>query len=239
MKLPDAARIVIIGGGAIGCSIAYHLAKLGQRDVLLLEKKALTAGSTWHAAGLLGQMRSKVNLTRLMQYSAKLCATIGAETDQDVGWRNVGSIRLASSDARWEELKRAATAAKSYGFDLELIGPNEVKSRFPLVDLKDVRGATWIARDGYVDPYSLTMAYAKGARQGGVKIVEGATVTGFRQADGRITHVVTDQGDVACETVVNAAGLWARHVGEMAGHRAAGDRGRAPVSGDREVAADS
>ncbi|TMJ02709.1 MAG: FAD-dependent oxidoreductase [Alphaproteobacteria bacterium] len=216
-KIPGAARIVIIGGGAIGCSIAYHLAKLGQRDVLLLEKKTLTAGCTWHAAGLLGQMRSKVNLTRLMQYSAKLCATIGAEVDQDVGWRNVGSIRLASSDARWEELKRAATAAKSYGFDLELIGPNEVKDKFPLVDLKDVRGATWIASDGYVDPYSLTMAYAKGARQGGVKIVEGAMVTGFRQANGRITHVVTDQGEVACEIAVNAAGLWARHVGEMAG----------------------
>ena len=183
-KLPDAARIVIIGGGAIGCSIAYHLAKLGQRDVVLLEKKTLTAGCTWHAAGLLGQMRSKVNLTRLMQYSAKLCATIGAEVDQDVGWRNVGSIRLASSDARWEELKRAATAAKSYGFDLELIGPNEVKDKFPLVDLKDVRGATWIASDGYVDPYSLTMAYAKGARAEGVKIVEGAMVTGFRQQNG-------------------------------------------------------
>jgi sarcosine dehydrogenase len=217
VKLPDAARIVIIGGGAIGCSIAYHLAKLGQRDVLLLEKKALTAGSTWHAAGLLGQMRSKVNLTRLMQYSARLCETIGAETGQDVGWRNVGSIRLASSDARWEELKRAATAAKSYGFDLELIGPNEVKDKFPLVDLKDVRGATWIASDGYVDPYSLTMAYAKGARQGGVKIIEGATVTGFKKANGRITHVVTDHGEVACEIVVNAGGLWARHVGEMAG----------------------
>jgi len=216
VTLPGAARIVIIGGGAIGCSIAYHLAKLGQRDVMLLEKKALTAGCTWHAAGLVGQMRSKVNLTRLMQYSARLCETIGAEVDQDVGWRNVGSLRLASSDARWEELKRAATAAKSYGFDLELVGPNEVKDKFPLVDLKDVRGATWIASDGYVDPYSLTMAYAKGARQGGVKIVEGAMVTGFRQASGRITHVVTDQGEVACEIVVNAAGLWARHVGEMA-----------------------
>ena len=129
-SFPIAARIVIIGGGAIGCSIAYHLAKLGQRDVLLLEKKALTAGCTWHAAGCVGQMRSKVNLTRLMQYSAKLCATIGA--------RNRSGCRLAqcrhrsaspSSDARWEELKRAATAAKSYGFDLELIGPNEVKEQ--------------------------------------------------------------------------------------------------------------
>ena len=217
MTLPGAARVVIIGGGAIGCSIAYHLAKLGQRDVLLLEKKALTAGCTWHAAGLLGQMRSKVNLTRLMQYSAKLCATIGAEVDQDVGWRNVGSLRLASSDTRWEELKRAATAAKSYGFDLELVGPNEVKNRFPLVDLKDVRGAIWIASDGYVDPYSLTMAYAKGARLGGAKIAEGVTVTGFRQERQRITHVTTDQGDVRCEIAVNAAGLWARHLGEMAG----------------------
>jgi sarcosine dehydrogenase len=216
-KTPQAAEIVIIGGGAIGCSIAYHLAKLGKRDVLLLEKKTLTAGCTWHAAGLLGQMRSKVNLTRLMQYSAKLCASIGEETGQDVGWRNVGSLRLASSDARWEELKRAATAAKSYGFDLELVGPNEVKNRFPLVDLKDVRGATWIASDGYVDPYSLTMAYAKGARAGGVKLVEGVIVEGLRRSNNKITHILTSEGEIACETVVNAAGLWARHVGEMAG----------------------
>jgi len=216
-KIPDAARIVIVGGGAIGCSIAYHLAKLGERDVLLLEKKALTAGSTWHAAGLVGQLRSKVNLTRLMQYSATLCASIGAETRQDVGFHQVGSIRLASSDARWEELKRNAAAANSCGLDVELIGPAEIKERFPLADLSGVRGATWIASDGYVDPYSLTMAYAKGARAGGVKIVEGVTVTGFRQANGRITHVLTDRGDVACEIAVNAAGLWARHVGEMAG----------------------
>jgi 4-methylaminobutanoate oxidase (formaldehyde-forming) len=218
VKLPAAARIVIIGGGAIGCSTAYHLAKLGERDVLLLEKKALTAGSTWHAAGLVGQLRSRINLTRLMQYSARLCASIGAETGQDVGFNKVGSIRLASSDARWDELKRNAAAAKaSCDLDVELIGPSEIKDKFPLVDLKGVRGATWIASDGYVDPYSLTMAYAKGARQGGVKIVEGAMVTGFRQAGGRITHVVTDQGAVACEVAVNAAGLWARHVGEMAG----------------------
>ena len=217
-KLPGAARIVIIGGGAIGCSIAYHLAKLGQRDVLLLEKKALTAGSTWHAAGLVGQLRSRVNLTRLMQYSAKLCASIGAETGQDVGFNKVGSIRLASSDARWDELKRNAAAANAAcDLDVELIGPNEIKDRFPLVDLTGVRGATWIASDGYVDPYSLTMAYAKGARAGGVKIVEGETVTGFRQTNGRITHVATDQGEVACEIAVNAGGLWARHVGEMAG----------------------
>jgi sarcosine dehydrogenase len=215
--LPASARIVVIGGGAVGCSIAYHLAKLGERDVLLLEKKALTAGSTWHAAGLVGQMRSKVNLTRMMQYSAKLCASIGGETGQDVGFHQVGSIRLASSDARWDELRRNAAAARTTGLDVELIGPREIKEKFPLVDLQGVRGATWIASDGYVDPYSLTMAYAKGARASGVKIVEGATVTGFRQANGRVTHVLTDRGNVACEIAVNAGGLWARHVGEMAG----------------------
>jgi len=217
MILPDAARIVIIGGGAIGCSIAYHLAKLGQRDVLLIEKKVLTAGSTWHAAGLIGQLRSRTNLTELMRYGARLYATIGAETGQDTGWRDVGSLRLASSDARWTELTRAAQTAKAQGLELELLGPADVKSRFPLLDLRNVRGAIWIASDGHVDPYSLAIAYAKGARAGGLKIVEGVTVTGFRQERGRITHVVTEQGAVGCEIVVNAAGLWARRVGGMAG----------------------
>ncbi|MBZ0128694.1 MAG: FAD-dependent oxidoreductase [Rhodobacteraceae bacterium] len=214
---PSQARIVIVGGGAIGTSIAYHLALAGEKDVLLLDKGKLTSGATWHAAGLMGQLRSKVNLTRLMQYSADLCARIGAETGQDVGWRNVGSLRLAASDARWDELKRAATAARSYGFGMELIGPDEVKKLFPLADTKGLKGATWIASDGYVDPYSLTQAYAKGARAGGVRIIEDVSVTGFTIADRRITAVQTDKGAVACDVVVNAAGLWARHLGEMAG----------------------
>ena len=216
-KIPSHARIVIVGGGALGTSIAYHLAKAGEKDVLLLEKNVLTAGSTWHAAGLMGQLRSKVNLTRLMQYSADLCAKIGAETGQDVGWKNVGSLRLAASDARWEELKRAATAAKSYGFDMELVGPDEVRRLYPLADIKNLRGATWIASDGHVDPYSLTQAYAKGARAGGVRIVEGMAVTGFTIKDRRIVGVQTPEGEIGCEIVVNAAGLWARQCGEMAG----------------------
>lgn len=215
-KLPSHARIVIVGGGAIGTSIAYHLARAGERDVLLLEKSVLTAGSTWHAAGLMGQLRSKVNLTRLMQYGAALCARIGAETGQDVGWKNVGSLRLAASDARWDELRRAHTAARSYGFDMELIGPDEVKRLFPLADIKGLRGATWIASDGHVDPFSLTQAYARGARAGGVRIVEGVTVTGFTFGERRITGVKTSEGEVGCEIVVNAAGLWARQLGEMA-----------------------
>jgi 4-methylaminobutanoate oxidase (formaldehyde-forming) len=152
-----------------------------------------------------------------MQDSADLCARVAAETGQDVGWKNVGSLRLAASDARWEELKRAATAAKSYGFDMELVGPDEVRRLYPLADVKDLRGATWIASDGHVDPYSLTQAYAKGARAGGVRIVEGVTVTGFTIKDRRIVGVETAEGEIGCEIVVNAAGLWARQCGEMAG----------------------
>lgn len=217
ITIPSHARIVIVGGGAIGTSIAYHLVKAGETDVVVLEKNVITAGSTWHAAGLMGQLRSKVNLTRLMQYSAELCSKIGAETGQDVGWKNVGSLRLAASDARWEELKRAATAARSYGFDMELVGPDDVKRLFPLADTKDLRGATWIASDGHVDPYSLTHAYAKGARAGGARIVEGVTVTGFTIRDRRIIEVRTSDGNIGCDVVVNAAGLWARQCGELAG----------------------
>ena len=216
-KVPQAAEVVIVGGGAVGCSIAYHLSKLGKRDVLLLEKARLTAGCTWHAAGLVGQMRSKTNLTRLMQYSARLCANIGDDVGEDAGFRGVGSLRLASSDARWDELKRNAGAAQSCGLDVELISPSEAKQRFPLIELQDVRGAAWIASDGYVDPYLLTMAYAKGARAGGARLLEGVKVDGFKRANNRITHVLTTEGEIRCETVVNAAGLWARHIGELAG----------------------
>lgn len=216
-SIPAAAQVVIIGGGAIGCSIAYHLAKRNVTDVVLLEKSKLTAGCTWHAAGLLGQMRSKINLTRLMQYSARLCATIGEEAGQDIGWRNVGSLRLAGSQARWTELKRAATSARSYDFDMHLISPAEAKARFRLLDDTALVGATWIPSDGYVDPYQLTMAYAAVARRGGVRILEGVAVEGFEVRDRRIESVITQHGKLKCETVVNAAGLWARHVGEMLG----------------------
>jgi 4-methylaminobutanoate oxidase (formaldehyde-forming) len=162
-------------------------------------------------------MRSKSNLTRLMQYSAQLCATIGDEVGHDIGWRRVGSLRLAASEARWLELKRAATAAKANGLALDLVGPDDVARLFPLAGIAGLRGATWIESDGHVDPYSLTHAYAKGARAGGARIVEGVCVEGFEIVAGRIARVRTDQGAVACETVVNAAGLWARQVGEMAG----------------------
>ena len=215
--LPSHARIVIIGGGTIGCSIAYHLAKLGERDVVLIEKSGLTHGSTWHAAGLVGQLRSKRNLTRLMQYSASLYAKIEADTGQAVEWKPVGSLRLASSRKRWSELKRMATTARSFGFELETLSPAEAQKLFPLITLDGVEGAVFVATDGHVDPSSLTQAYAKGARAGGAKIIERVRVIAIEIADRRVAKIRTDQGDIACEIVVNAAGIWARDVGKLAG----------------------
>jgi sarcosine dehydrogenase len=214
--LPSQVRIVVIGGGAVGCSIAYHLAKAGQRDVLVLEKSGLTHGSTWHAAGLVGQLRSKRNLTRLMQYSAQLYGRLETETGQATEWKPVGSLRLASSEERWSELKRMATTARSFDFDLHTLSPKEAREKFPLIAPDGIVGAVFVPNDGSVEPSSLTMAYAKGARAGGVRIVENVLVTGF-EADGRrITRVLTDQGAIACEIVVNAAGIWARDVAKMA-----------------------
>ena len=217
MSLPSHARIVVIGGGAVGCSIAYHLGKLGQKDVLVLEKSGLTHGSTWHAAGLVGQLRSKRNLTRLMQYSAQLYGRLEAETGQATEWKPVGSLRLASSEERWSELKRMATTARSFDFELHTLSPKEAQGKFPLIAPDGIVGAVFVPNDGSVEPSSLTMAYAKGARTAGVRIVENVLVTGFEVAGRRISRVLTDQGAVACEIVVVAAGIWARDVARMAG----------------------
>ena len=217
MTLPNRARIVVIGGGAVGCSIAYHLAGLGQRDVVVLEKSGLTHGSTWHAAGLVGQLRSKRNLTRLMQYSAQLYGRLEAETGQATEWKPVGSLRLASSEERWSELKRMATTARSFDFELHTLSPKEALDRFPLITTQGVVGAVFVPNDGSVEPSSLTMAYAKGARAKGVRIVEGVLVEGFESRGRRVTRVLTDLGAIECEIVVNAAGIWARDVARMAG----------------------
>jgi len=216
VNLPTQAQIVVIGGGAVGCSIAYHLAKLGRRDVVVLEKSGLTHGSTWHAAGLVGQLRSKRNLTRLMQYSARLYGTLEAETGQATEWKPVGSLRLAGSAERWSELKRMATTARSFDFDLHTLSPREAVDKFPLIAPDGIVGAVFVPNDGSVEPSSLTMAYAKGARAGGVRIVERVLVTGFESTGRRITRVLTDQGTIDCEVVVNAAGIWARDVAKMA-----------------------
>ncbi len=238
MQVPATARIVIIGGGVIGCSIAYHLAKRGVRDVVVLERLQLTHGATWHAAGLVGQLRSSSNLTRLMRYGAELYGTLEAETGQATGWHRVGSLRLASSAARWQELKRSATMAKGFGFHVELVSPAEASAKFPLLDAKGVVGAAWIEGDGYVDPTSLTNAYAAGARAGGVAFVQGVRVTGMTRVGRRVTTVRhrrrRHRGRMRDRR--------RRHVGARdrrdGRHARAGLRRRAPVFRHREVRPD-
>src|SRR4029453_5829314 len=221
MDVPAKCRIVIIGGGAIGCSIAYHLAKRGERDVVLLERAQLTHGATWHAAGLVGQLRSSSNLTRLMRYSAELYGKLESETGQATGWHGDGSLRLASSEARWLELKRSATMAKGFGFHVDLVSPREARDLFPLLESTGVVGAAWIPGDGYVDPTSLTNAYAAGARAGGVKIVQNTRVTALEKQGRRVTRVVTDRGGIDTECVINAAGMWGAQIAAMVGTRVA------------------
>ncbi len=211
------AEIVIIGGGALGCSIAYHLAQLGKKDVVVLEKSALTHGCTWHAAGLIGQLRNKRNLTQMLQYSAQLYDRLEAETGQATGWNKVGSLRVASSKERWQEIKRTATTARSFGFELHLISAKEAQDKFPLMTTEGIEGAAWIPSDGCVDPSMLTQALAKGARNGGVVFHEGVRVKSLSRRHRRISTVVTDHGNIEADIVVNAAGLWAREVGRLAG----------------------
>jgi len=211
------ARIVIIGGGAIGCSLAYHLARAGESDVLLLEKSQITNGCTWHAAGLVGQLRGKRNLTQLMQDSVAVYDRLEAETGQAIDWRKVGSLRLASSPARWSEIRRAMTQARAFGFECHSLSPAEAKEKFPYIELDGVVGAAFIPSDGYVDPYSLTQAYAKGAKAKGARIEENVCVREIVREGRRAVGAVTDGGTIGCDILVNCAGLWAKRIGDMAG----------------------
>ena len=177
--LPTQAEIVIVGGGIVGCSIAYHLADMGKTDVLLLEKSGLTQGATWHAAGVIGQLRPSRNVTRMLGLTVALYDSLEEETGQAIDWKRVGSLRIASSKDRMLEYRRAATTAKSFGLDMHLLGPKETQELFPIMTLDGVEGAAYIPSDGYVDPASATQALAIGARRRGVKIVEGVEATGF------------------------------------------------------------
>ena len=217
MTLPTQAQIVVIGGGIIGCSTAYHLARDHGADVLLLEQGKLTSGSTWHAAGLVGQLRSSASITKVLKYSVDLYKGLAAETGLDTGWKMTGCLRLATTPDRWTEFKRLATTARSFGMEMDLIGPDEVRQMWPLMDTSDLIGASWLPTDGQASPSDITQSLAKGARMHGAKIVEGVRVTGFRMDGRRITHVETTQGDIACDTVVNCGGMWARQIGAMAG----------------------
>jgi glycine cleavage system T protein len=216
-SLPSHARVVIIGGGIVGCSVAYHLTKLGWRDVVLLERRELSCGTTWHAAGLVGQLRSSHNLTRLARYGAVLYEGLEAETGQATGFRRCGSISVARTSERLIELKRGASMARCFGVDVEVIAPSEAGRLWPLMRTDDLAGAVWIPGDGRTNPIDTTLALARGARAGGATLLENVTVTGVRRDRGAATGVHTDRGDIACEVVVNCAGMWGREVGRMAG----------------------
>jgi len=217
MTLPDHAQIVVIGGGIIGCSTAYHLARDHGADVVLIEQGRLTSGSTWHAAGLVGQLRSSASITRVLKYSVDLYKRLDAETGLATGWKMTGCLRLATTPDRWTEFRRLATTARSFGMEMQLISADEVRRMWPLMETSDLIGASWLPTDGQASPSDITQSLAKGARMHGVRIIEGVRVTGFAMDGRRITAVRTDRGDIACERVVNCAGMWARQVGAMAG----------------------
>jgi 4-methylaminobutanoate oxidase (formaldehyde-forming) len=217
VRLPSHARAVIIGGGIVGCSVAYHLTKLGWRDVVLLERRDLSCGTTWHAAGLVGQLRSSHNLTRLASYGAVLYERLEAETGQATGFRRSGSVSVARTAERLTELKRGASMARCFGVEVEVISAGDAGRRWPLMRTDDLAGAVWIPGDGRTNPIDTTLALARGARNGGATVLENVTVTGVRRERGAATGVSTADGDIACEVVVNCAGMWGREVGRMAG----------------------
>lgn len=211
------AKHLIIGGGIIGCSIAYHLARAGEPDVVLLEKTALTEGATWHAAGLVGQLRSSRNTTRMLQKSVALYDRLEAETGQAFDWKKVGSLRLAASRDRMLEARRLATMARSFGLEMNIISPDEAKALFPYIETAGLEGAAFIPTDGHVDPASLCQAIAAGARAHGATLKQGVKVLDFEVSGGRVTRVLTSQGSYEAETVTLAAGMWSRELGSKLG----------------------
>jgi 4-methylaminobutanoate oxidase (formaldehyde-forming) len=215
--IPDVARVVIIGGGVMGCSVAYHLAKQGWRDVVLLEQGRLSCGTTWHAAGLVGQLRAHQNMTRLVQYSVDLYSRLEAETEQATGWNQCGSVLVARTAERAALFKRIASAAAAQGIACEPISIDEAADRYPIMRTDDLVGALWLPLDGKVNPADITQALAKGARMGGVKIFEKTRVTAIRTQAGAVAGVSTTKGDIRAEIVVNCAGQWAKQIGRMCG----------------------
>src|SRR4051794_10678956 len=211
--LPDRARCVIVGGGVAGASVAYHLAQLGWRDVVLLDRAELTSGSTFHSAGLVGQLRASVTLTRMMMYSVELYRTL------DCGWVECGGIRLACTPEREEEVHRQVAWARTFGLPLELVSAEEARDLFPLMVTDGVRVGSYLPTDGYLDPSQLTYALAEGARTAGARIFTHTRVTGIDVRDGRVRAVETEWGTIEAEGVVNAGGMYAAEIGRLAGVR--------------------
>jgi 4-methylaminobutanoate oxidase (formaldehyde-forming) len=217
MSLPSHASVVIVGGGVAGCSIAYHLTKLGVSDVVLLERKQLTCGTTWHAAGLVGQLRATRNLTELARYTADLYRSLEAETGQATGFKQNGSVSVAKTPARFEELKRGASMGKTFGLEIDVLCSGEIKERWPLLRVDDLLGGIFIRKDGQTNPIDTTQALARGAKMRGARILENTRVAGIRVEKGRAVGVDTEAGFICADTVVLCAGMWSHSLGRAAG----------------------
>ena len=221
-QVPNKARAVIIGGGVIGCSVAYHLAKLGWKDVVLLERKQLTSGTTWHAAGLIAQLRATANMTKLAKYSQELYGNLEAETGVATGFKRCGSITVALTEERKEEIFRQAAMARAFGVDVEEISPAEVKAKYEHLNIEGVTGGVWLPLDGQGDPANISLALAKGARQMGAQVIERTKAMGVTRNGRSITSVQWeneqgDSGSIDCENVINCGGMWGHEVGRMLG----------------------
>ena len=215
--LPSRARVVVVGGGIVGTSVAYHLAKLGYADLLLLEQGRLSCGTTWHAAGLVGQLRATESLTRLIQYSARLYGELEQETGLGTGFRRCGGVTVARTADRMVQLRRSAAVAEAFDLECELVSPARAKELYPILETGDLLGAIWLPGDGTVNPVDVTSSLAKGARDRGALVLQGIRVVGIDQRHGAVSGVRTDHGDVEAEIVVNCAGQWAKAVGALAG----------------------
>ena len=221
-QVPTKARAVIIGGGVIGCSVAYHLAKLGWKEVVLLERKQLTSGTTWHAAGLIAQLRASANMTKLAKYSQELYGNLEAETGVATGFKRCGSITVALTEERKEEIFRQAAMARAFGVDVEEISPAEVKTKYEHLNIEGVTGGVWLPLDGQGDPANIALALAKGARQMGAQVLERTKAMGVTRQGRRITSVKWENeqgesGSIDCENVINCGGMWGHEVGRMLG----------------------
>jgi sarcosine dehydrogenase len=214
--LPENAQVIVVGGGIVGCSVAYHLAKRGI-EVLLLERHQLTSGSTWHAAGLVGQLRTSANITRLLGYSVELYQKLEAETGYATGWKRNGGLRLACNADRWIEVKRQATTAHSFGLEMHLLGPREAQALWPLMNVDDVVGAAFLPSDGQANPSDITQALAKGARLAGAKLAENVAVRDIVVENGRVAALVTDRGRIGCEKIVLCCGMWTQRLAMRVG----------------------
>src|SRR5918993_39569 len=211
-KLPTQARVVIVGGGIVGCSVAYHLTKLGWPDVIVLEQGRLSGGTTWHAAGLVGQLRSHANMTRLIRTSTELYAGLEAETGLATGWKQCGSLTVARTPERMTMLKRTASMARAQGVAIEILSPREAAEKWPVMRHDDLVGAAWLPGDGKANPADITQALAKGARSRGARVFEETRVTGVATHNGAVTGVETTRGTIRCEVLCICAGQWSREV---------------------------